>query len=877
MSDARRNSVDIPLSKTLVALKRVRSLRDPATNSLGKYATTAENMIWETHSSNGAVLELSKSANYNLNEEIGNHEHIMELDHSSRAHNPRNTSYRKPSMVKIRGLNATRTKLVHRVRQDRPRKSLDSNYGRQFVSPVEEEVNSSKNPAFESPERTNGTFVRKPVYGNCRKTSAAMSRVGSPCMSIDEARTTGSRRSALGLGTEDTRVKSNGVVGSNFSGCGLSSCWSGTPKYHVSNPYSDSDCQEQPLLSAEGTETAFAKAASPYQETPRSLSQKFRPRSFNELVGLNVVAQSLLYAICKGKVAPMYLFHGPRGTGKTSTARIFAAALNCASPEEHRPCGLCKECMFQFSGRSRDVKELDAAKIDRMERVRALLKSASLVPYSSRFKVFIIDECQILREEAWSAILKSIDELSRHVVYIMITSDLEEVPRSPLSHCQKYHFPKIKVADIVYRLQRICIDEGLEFDNDGLHFVATKSNGSLRDAETMLDQLGLLGKRITISLAHELIGSVSDDELIELLDLALSSDTANTVRKARELMGTRVDPLQLVSQLANLIMDILAGRCQSGLSEVGKNFFGRHAYEWASRKNMDSAVCYACNHNKSNCTERHCRRLKLENIWRKAVNKCQTKPLRSFLRKEGSLLSLHVTEDLAIAEVGFSHPDHLSSAEQLQNQIASSLQHVLGCNVEMRLKLVPALLRKDARGKRQSFSLLSCSGRKQELSDSAMTDGDETERSSKREPSFKFYSSNSAKPINDPNFFHDKQAVTVENDSPEGKGEGIECIGVQEPELQPSCLAKTLKLQRRFFSADVAHMICLRMQPHNKMDLSITKKSAFETYFCPYDPYNQGFRSDSQFTCSSREDTLSSKDSRFSSKFLCWKAPKPSI
>ncbi|XP_072972633.1 protein STICHEL-like 2 [Typha angustifolia] len=975
MSDARRHSVDAPLSKTLVALKRVRSLRDPATNSLSKYGAILEHMNWETYSGNGAILELKKSGEDHLNEEIRNHRSNMELDHSPKVPIPRNTNSRKPSMVKIRGLHPRRNKLVHRVRQDRPPKSVDSTCVRHFENYVEEEVNSYQEPEFESTERRNATVPKNCRDANFMKPSAATSRIGSPYMYASDANTNRSRRSTFGLGTEDTRMKSNDVVGSNFSGCGISYCWSGTPKCRDRNLYSDSEDQELPLLSAEGTEAAYRDAA-PYPETPRSLSQKFRPRSFNELVGLNVVAQSLSYALCKGKVAPIYLFHGPRGTGKTSTARIFAAALNCLSLEEQRPCGLCRECMLLFSGRSRNVKEIDATKLDRSDRVKALIKSASHVPYSSHFKIFIIDECQVLREEAWSAILKSIDDLSRHVVYIMITADLDEVPRSSVSRCQKYHFPKIKVADIAYMLQRICIEEGLEFEKDGLYFIAAKSNGSLRDGVTMLDQLGLLGKRITISLAHELIGSVSDDELLELLDLALSSDTSNTVRRARELMGSRVDPLQLVSQMANLIMDILAGRCQYGLSEVSKNFFGRYASQevgmqklrhalkilsetekqlrtsknqatwltvallqfstgessppvdtndsqehrrtyvrddWASRGNLSSTVCYSCNNNKSNCSERHCRRLKLENIWRRAIAKCQSKSFRSFLRKEGCLSSVHVTEDLAIAEVGFSHTDHLTRAEKLQNIIASSLQHVLGCNVEIRLKLVPAPVRKDAKVKRQSFSLLSCSGRKQQLSDSALTDGEEDQMSAKGEPSFRVYSSNHGKQLSpfiqqldvahmqEASCFHDIKAITpgnedtqstgavtsdisvlhnttkrcrLEKDSSRKLGEEDQYVNVQEPEIQPSCFAKTLKLQRKFFSSDATHTICLRIQPHNKMDLSIPKKGAFETYFRTYEPYNQCSRSDSQFTYSSREENVSTKTSGFGSKLFCWRTPK---
>ncbi|KAL5216315.1 hypothetical protein ABZP36_007716 [Zizania latifolia] len=975
MPDLRRHSVDVPLSRTLVQLRRVRSLRDPATNSLSKYASASANMIWETASSNGVMMDSIRSGHHHQIEENGDleGEATLGLERSFRAPNARTASYRKSSVVKIRGLNPPRNKQVHRARQDGHRRSLDSshsNHGsiRQLSNAMannvaertdeeEEEVNSRERAAPTPPEKkTDNEGVKMPGLSKFRsKSRAATSRAGSPCMSASEARSAGSRR------TEETRVRSNDVVGSNFSGCGISYCWSGASRYR--ELYYDSDGPEQPLISPGETDAAFQDSV-PYTETPRCLSQKFRPRCFSELVGLSVVAQSLLYSCCKGKVAPMYLFHGPRGTGKTSTARVFAAALNCLSvEEEQRPCGFCKECVVLFSGRSRDVKELDAAKMDRLGRVKALLKSASHVPYSSRFKVFIVDECHLLQEDAWSAILKSLDEPCQHAVYIMITSDIDSLPRTSITYCQKFHFPKIKVADIVNRLERICKEEGLEFDHDGLYFIAAKSNGSLRDAETMLDQLSLLGKKITISLVHELVGSVSDDDLIELLDLALSSDTTNTVRRARELMASAVDPLQLVSQLANLIMDILSGRCQSAATEVSKSFLGRYALaevgikklrhalkilsetekqlrtsrnqatwvtvallqfgtnesnlvaesndmhahsaagytdEWVSKVNSSSNFCHACNSNKSNCSERQCRRLKLENIWRRAIGKCQPRSAKSFLRKEGFLSSVHVTEELAIAEVGFSHPDHISRAEKMQSLIESALQNVLGCNVEIRFKHVPRPVRKDARSKRQSFSLLSCSGRKQELSDSAVTDDDEAVRHGARETPSKGYSSSQqrspfimqrtdSKPTTVHGHEDDARSTLTSNRSmtddmtrtcrsetnySKGVSEQGRFDSIQEPDFQPSCFSRTLKLQKRFFSSDAARTICLKIQPHNKMDFLPNKE--FDTYFCPYEPYECS-RSNSHATYSSRDDNLWVKNSRFGSQLLCWRGPKQAI
>ena len=215
-----------------------------------------------------------------------------------------------------------------------------------------------------------------------------------------------------------------------------------------------------------------------------------------------MVARSLLGAVCKGRITSLYLFHGPRGTGKTSASRIFAAALNCLSLEEHRPCGLCHECVVFFSGRSRDVKEVDSVRINRRDRVRSLIKKAATPPVSSRFKVFIVDECHLLHQDTWATVLHSLDSLSQHVIFVMITPDLDKLPRSAVSRSQRYHFPKIKDADITNRLAKFCLEEGLDFDQVALDFIAVKSNGSMRDAEMMLDQLSLLSKMITMSSWH---------------------------------------------------------------------------------------------------------------------------------------------------------------------------------------------------------------------------------------------------------------------------------------------------------------------------------------------------------------------------------------
>jgi hypothetical protein len=238
--------------------------------------------------------------------------------------------------------------------------------------------------------------------------------------------------------------------------------------------------------------------------------------------------------------------------------------------------------------------------------------------------------------------------------------------------------------------------------------------------------------------------------------------------------------------------------------------------------------------------------------------------------------------ELAIAEVGFEHPDHLSRAEKMQSLIESSLQHVLGCNVEIRFKLVPCPVSKDARLKRQPFSFLNCSGRKQEMSDSVVTDEDEAVRGpGARETPLKGYTSSQqespytmrrvdSKPTTVHGCEDDARSTLTSSRStaddltrtcrsetsyPKGVREQGRSDGAQqEPDLQPNCFSRTLKLQKKLLSSGAAHTICLRVQPHNKMDF--LPKKEFGTYFCAYEPYEQCTRSDSRATYSSRDDDL---------------------
>ncbi|KAK9093072.1 hypothetical protein Syun_027983 [Stephania yunnanensis] len=307
----------------------------------------------------------------------------------------------------------------------------------------------------------------------------------------------------------------------------------------------------------------------------QSLTQKFMPRTFRELVGQNLVVQALSNAVLKRKVGFLYVFYGPHGTGKTSCARIFARALNCQSSEHPRPCGGCTSCIAYDLGKNRNVREIGPVGNFDFENIMDIIENMTVSQHQSRYRVFIFDDCDILPPDSWSAISKVIDRAPRRLVFILISANLDHLPHIIISRCQKFFFPKLKDADIIYTLQWIATTEDLEIEKDALKLIASRSDGSLRDAEMTLEQLSLLGQKISVPLVQELVGMISDEKLVDLLDLALSADTVNTVKNLREIMESGGEPLALMSQLATIITDILAGSYVFTKEKLRRKFFRR--------------------------------------------------------------------------------------------------------------------------------------------------------------------------------------------------------------------------------------------------------------------------------------------------------------
>ncbi|KAK8608138.1 hypothetical protein V6N13_023569 [Hibiscus sabdariffa] len=307
----------------------------------------------------------------------------------------------------------------------------------------------------------------------------------------------------------------------------------------------------------------------------QNITQKYMPRTFRDLVGQNLVSQALSNAVMKRKIGFLYVFYGPHGTGKTSCARIFARALNCQSHEQPKPCGLCNSCISHDMGKGRNIREVGPISNFDFKSIMDLLDNMIISQLPSQYRVFIFDDCDTLSPDCWSAISKVIDRVPRRVVFILVSSSLDILPHIIVSRCQKFFFPKLKDADIIYTLQWIASREDIEIDKDALKLIASRSDGSLRDAEMTLEQLSLLGQKISVLLIQELVGLISDEKLVDLLDLALSADTVNTVKSLRVIMENGVEPLALMSQLATVITDILAGCYDFAKERHRRKFFRR--------------------------------------------------------------------------------------------------------------------------------------------------------------------------------------------------------------------------------------------------------------------------------------------------------------
>lgn len=292
------------------------------------------------------------------------------------------------------------------------------------------------------------------------------------------------------------------------------------------------------------------------------LHHKYRPQTFAELVGQGAIATTLSNALQQQRIAPAYLFTGPRGTGKTSSARILAKSLNCIKSDvpTAKPCGVCEVCRAIARGSALDIIEIDAASNTGVDNIRELIERAQFAPVQCRYKVYVVDECHMLSVAAFNALLKTLEEPPDRVVFVLATTDPQRVLPTIISRCQRFDFRRIPLEAMVEHLRVIASKEQINIAPDAVQLVAQISQGGLRDAESLLDQLSLLEGEITVERVWELVGAVPERDLLELVRAIAQDDPAKLLDQARHLMDRGREPLIVLQNLASFYRDLLIAK-----------------------------------------------------------------------------------------------------------------------------------------------------------------------------------------------------------------------------------------------------------------------------------------------------------------------------
>ncbi|KGG13687.1 MULTISPECIES: DNA polymerase III subunit gamma/tau [Prochlorococcus] len=324
------------------------------------------------------------------------------------------------------------------------------------------------------------------------------------------------------------------------------------------------------------------------------LHQKYRPQRFDDLVGQELIATTLKQALISKKIAPAYLFCGPRGTGKTSSARILAKSLNCLNGDQPTisPCGSCNLCKAISNGNALDVIEIDAASNTGVDNIRDLIEKSKFAPVQARWKVYVIDECHMLSTAAFNALLKTLEEPPTRVVFILATTDPQRLLATIVSRCQRFDFRQISLENLIQHLQVIADKEEIRIDEESISLIAKRSQGGLRDAQSLLDQLSLLTQPLTIESVWEFLGEVPEEKLLDLTCSITNNDPVRLLKTSKEMLDNGNEPMAILQGLTSILRDLIIQITSSKhqyLCTISKESIPR-LEEVASQTNLEKAL-----------------------------------------------------------------------------------------------------------------------------------------------------------------------------------------------------------------------------------------------------------------------------------------------
>ena len=326
----------------------------------------------------------------------------------------------------------------------------------------------------------------------------------------------------------------------------------------------------------------------------QALYRKYRPKNFDDVVGQEVIIKTLTNAINNNMVSHAYLFTGPRGTGKTSIAKIYAKILNCEHLENLSPCEECVSCTQINNNQNIDVIEIDAASNNGVDEIREIRNKVGLVPSNSKYKIYIIDEVHMLTTQAFNALLKTLEEPPSHIVFIFATTEPHKIPRTILSRCQKFDFKKISNKNIVTRLRYIADIESIDITDEALNEIALLADGGLRDSISMLDQaVSYASDTITLQDVHDINGTVDKTEIRSFIDCIIDKNMIGLLEKIENYENQGRNLVKIVQELIDELKNIIL------YSNVPEYFEEKEEYYETIKQKINNSQIYSYIHSLS--------------------------------------------------------------------------------------------------------------------------------------------------------------------------------------------------------------------------------------------------------------------------------------